>query len=47
MDDKPIEQGWQCPVCKTVLAPSVKTCKKCTANEQKVTSDVKLLTEWR
>ena len=31
-------QGWSCPVCKTVHAPDIKSCKKCTQTEQTETT---------
>jgi hypothetical protein len=24
-----VQQGWQCPVCKTVMSPSMVTCIRC------------------
>ena len=27
--DAPAPSGWQCPCCKKVWAPSVKSCEKC------------------
>lgn len=37
-------EGWVCPVCRTVYAPTVKVCKKCTKTEQTKQSQ-QLLTE--
>lgn len=25
-----IEQGWQCPICKTIMSPKERTCVNCT-----------------
>lgn len=27
----PIAQGWQCPVCKSILAPHVDKCSNCSS----------------
>ena len=31
--EKQLQEGWQCPVCKKILAPTVKMCKKCSKKE--------------
>jgi uncharacterized OB-fold protein len=37
-------EGWKCPHCNTIWAPTVKSCEKCTVQEE--TKDTrKLLTE--
>lgn len=38
-DFKWTEQGWQCPVCKTVWAPWMPACTKCPADLTITTSD--------
>lgn len=40
-----IPQGWQCPVCKKILAPKEKMCKKCSKNESKEDDGRQLLEE--
>ena len=36
------EQGWQCPICKRVYAPSVPMCFYCGNTRITTTSDTKL-----
>lgn len=36
----PIEQGWQCPVCKRVMAPNVPFCLWCVGEALKETIDI-------
>jgi uncharacterized OB-fold protein len=43
MEDKKV--GWQCPVCKRILAPSEKQCKKCNKQESKQQDSRQLLNE--
>ena len=31
----PVNQGWQCPVCKNVYAPFIQACTKCNKVEYK------------
>ena len=36
VDNSVPQQGWQCPVCKTVWAPFVSSCSKCSSSWQYV-----------
>ena len=36
---EPVEQGWQCPICKRVYAPSVPMCFYC-GGDAKITTKV-------
>ena len=37
-----VQQGWQCPICKRVYAPSVPMCFYCGNTRITTTSDTKL-----
>lgn len=39
------QQGWQCPVCKTVYAPTVSECK-CAANARARDGDTTWSIQW-
>lgn len=33
--NEPAKEGWKCPNCQTVWAPTVKSCESCTVQESK------------
>ena len=33
-----VQQGWQCPICKNVFAPSVQMCTVCNKETKVITS---------
>ena len=40
MNDFPVQQGWQCPICKRVYSPLTMMCYYC-SGESKTSTDVK------
>ena len=34
-----VNQGWQCPICKTVYAPTTPMCFRCSGNASPITCD--------
>jgi len=45
MNEKYLNEGWKCPVCKKVYSPSVKSCEECSMAENKDKQAEKLLEE--